>query len=821
MPWRPTLPYAFIINASTPQWSLPPWPEALALIPEAHPRVLVRPETVTSLQTTAKTGIKRMALMQWRAQARRYIGSPLPLSADKERVDYTDYNARIQQRWSAIADVEETMIPAGELAFMYLLSGDEAMAKEAIRRTMTVTRLDPDGYTSYKVSDFANGIIIRNAAMVYDYTYDLLSPAQKEAIREMLRRRLQNIYDDYRPDLEQRPYQAHAWQQIMTDFMAGALALYGAEDEVPEARHWFHWGLRMFVAFYPWWGGPDGGSAENAAYLTGMALFPSQLNAELIKNATGIDIMQHPWFKGNPYYIIYAHPPGSWRSQFGDAGQQWRPNHNLMVPMTRYAIAFDNPYAQTYALAVGRQPNTFESYLLYFLTAAQPAPPAPRPLSELPKARAFYDVGVVFMHSHLGEPDKNVMFEFKSSPYGSFNHNHADQNTFNIIAYDEILALDSGYYIGYGDSHHLGWTTTTAAHNGLLIDGQGQPIHNIEACGEIVSFFTGAKFHYTKGSAAAAYPGTSAERFLRHILWVEPNAYIIFDQVDTATPTTTEWLLHTLEPMTVEAEERWVRVRKDEARMSVYFAYPEAGTFSMTDQFAVPVPDEPVKGVAADYPNQWHLTAHSPQKTTSHRWLTGIFVDHSIDPTLQAERLSGGGWLGMQWTNSDRDRGNVEVDVDVGADEKIITTVAFSNWADVPSRSEPVAAQSPTPVQIKLAGVSAKASGLAVSQTANTAKDVGLFIIDGTELIRRGVPYFTSDQPLIMEILWDATTGKIPREQIKLYTHTEVSLRLYRQAKPEALLINESVVTEFTWDKSDNYLLLTLPIGNHVIQFKD
>ncbi len=61
--------------------------------------------------------------------------------------------------------------------------------------------------------------------------------------------------------------------------------------------------------------------------------------------------------------------------------------------------------------------------------------------------------------------------EFKCSPYGSHGHNHADQNTFNVSAFDEPLFIDTGYYHSYGDPHHNGWTRQTKAHNGVLVDG--------------------------------------------------------------------------------------------------------------------------------------------------------------------------------------------------------------------------------------------------------------------------------------------------------------------------------------------------------------
>ena len=60
------------------------------------------------------------------------------------------------------------------------------------------------------------------------------------------------------------------------------------------------------------------------------------------------------------------------------------------------------------------------------------------------------------------------MLQFKSSRFGSFNHSHADQNSFILSAFGRPLLIDSGYYPWYGSPHDVGWTRQTIAHNALL-----------------------------------------------------------------------------------------------------------------------------------------------------------------------------------------------------------------------------------------------------------------------------------------------------------------------------------------------------------------
>ncbi|MGI6543432.1 MAG: DUF4962 domain-containing protein [Limnochordia bacterium] len=763
-PWSESM--SFVIDAATPIWSVEDWSTVLSHVPLRHPRVFVHPDEGDALRAQMRVGGKAEVLSAWCHALAEQIGQPLQLEHDKPRIVTTDYNTRVLQIWDAVAAVKQTMLPAGELAFAYLTSGNEQFAQEAVRRAMVATRLDPDGYTSIKVSDFANGEIVKNAALAYDYTWHLLDASQKAAMREMLRQRIGAIYQRYRPNLEQRLFQAHAWQHIMTDFMIGALALYG---EVPEAKEWFAWGLRMFVAFYPWWGNAEGGSAENPEYLTDMSLVYSQLNAVLIRKATSIDIMEHPWFKANPYFVIYSHPPKHWRSQLGDFRSEAKPDGRIAVPMLHYALRFQNPYAQAYAQAVGVKPTTGDTRLLYLLSDIDAAP-APRPLGELPKARAFRDCGMVFMHSDIDDPSNNIMFEFKSSPYGSFNHNHADQNCFNIIAFDEILLADTGYYIGYGDSHHFGWTITTAAHNCVLIDHKGQACQKLDAYGGITAFFTGSGCHYTVGSAAAAYHDVAVDRFHRHVLWIEPDMYIIYDQIDTPTPTSTQWLLHALEAMDIDAANRWVRVKKGQAAVSAYFAYPSVGSFRQTAEFAAPVPEKPVKGKPEDYPNQWHFTADSPEKIKEHRWLTVLFAHRSDEIAPPVERCQGPGWLGAQWCRQ-------------GVDY----TVRFA--ADTGR------------VQMAFARIKAQACGLAAVINGDAARYMA---ISATEIVVDDLWTLLSDVPLIVE-----ATQEEAHIDLRVQVPSTAKIRL-SCTQPDGPLRHANA----EWDWHNGYLELTLNAGD-------
>ncbi len=63
--------------------------------------------------------------------------------------------------------------------------------------------------------------------------------------------------------------------------------------------------------------------------------------------------------------------------------------------------------------------------------------------NDLPLAKVFPDVGMVYMHSNLNDHRDNMMLAMRSSPYGSYSHMHADQNTFNIAYGGKPLFFNS------------------------------------------------------------------------------------------------------------------------------------------------------------------------------------------------------------------------------------------------------------------------------------------------------------------------------------------------------------------------------------------
>ncbi len=534
---------------------------------------------------------------------------------------------------------------------MYQITGDDRYAAEVRRRALLIAALDPEGYTSHRVSDFANGTLTEALAYAYDYCHDYLTEDERAQIREALLARLMIVAKAFRPSIEQRVNNAHAWQHTFLQFTAGCLVLYG-EDE--QATEWFEWATRAFVALYPWFGGAEGGSAECTSYFEGTNLPSSMDTRDLIFAATGIDLCENPWYRSNIYYTIYGHPPGHMRSQFGDhsRGPSSPQPHRTVLAATRHrAVIFQDPFAAAYAtsseadLVTARGPRQAWQWL-------SPELPEPRPLSELPGARAFADIGTVFMHSAIDRPDANIAIEFKCSPYGSYGHGHADQNSFNLSAFNEPLFIDTGYYHSFADPHHNGWTRQTKAHNALLVDGLGQPIGDLRPFGQLIGFEQGDEYAWCAGEAAGAYVDVDLDRFTRHLLWLKPDILLVYDQLEAPEPHTWQLLLHAEREMAVDEQSRSVDAMGEKGSARAVILSAGDLSFSQHHEF-----DPPARkwrdDRKFDMPDQYHLTAATVEATTSARLLTVIQVARAGEEFAgSVEPLAGEDWLGCRLTRA-------------------------------------------------------------------------------------------------------------------------------------------------------------------------
>lgn len=632
-----SVPERFELPASLPRWPLQPWDEYLTRIPAGHPRVFVSQADLPALRIRAAQLGSRMEA--WKVRVRAQLEKPYLLSDYESKVPAgaagkpAGHPDRKLLIWVSKEAAYALVSPIRDAAWLWLATGDTYFRDAACQRTLLAARMDPDGFICERNSDFGNAAMVAGLGLAYDFLHDQWSAEERALIRGVLMARARPIFERM-AGASQSLMRGHDWQHAYLDALTGALAIYGEESV---ASGWVETGLRTFTAFYPWFGGNDGGSFEGMKYYHATELVPHLRTLDLFRTAFGLALEDgNPWFRATPYYLIYAFPPGSPWARLGDSitGQidtgddTDQPRGRARLAANRMATLYDNGHAAAYAAMLPDDDTGFGvSELLHW---SEPTNVPPISLSTLPPARLFADIGAVFTHSAYTRPDDNVRFVFHSGPYGAFGHGHADQNSFHVIAYNEDLLLDSGYFTPAGDPHRQQWSVQTRAHNTLLVDGAGQPYGDNRGHGRVRHYETHEGWVYWVGAAEHAYPDAPLERFDRHVVWLrgdDVETYVILDDVRAAggTPRRFDWLLHAAHRMEVDEQAQRIVARGERGEAVVTLLGPAALRFQQDNDFGGHPAIYWRRGKNFRLPEQWHLKA-TAAPSVEQRFLTVIQV---------------------------------------------------------------------------------------------------------------------------------------------------------------------------------------------------
>ncbi|MGD9495078.1 MAG: DUF4962 domain-containing protein [Armatimonadota bacterium] len=621
----------FTIPEDAVEFPLPRIDEVMARIPDVHPRAYFHRDQLEELRAKVAQdpAYAEMAGPIIRAAQSR-LGEEL-----YPEPDYLPEGGL--ERTRAYAESFRTMRPftAGmeTCAAAYVLTGDERFGQEARRRLMHFMTWDPEGPTSVSNNDEAAMDLIMRAPRTYDWIWDLLSPDERATCVRVLARRVQQAHELHRAmPFTSRPYSSHPGRMI--GFVIEDCIILA--HEVPEARAWLDYTLRLLWSVYPAWGNPDGGWAEGPGYWN--AYIGMLQPVVLLLDNIGVPFKNKPFCRNNGWFGLYAVPVGGKMTPFGDGheGSVGRGNGEILY---RWSTLYRNPYWRWYAEQLGAGPGSAVGQFGFYDPTLQPRPP-----SDLPQARVFPDIGLAALHSNLADPPNNVYLLMRSSPYGSVSHSHASHNAIAIGAFGEALAISSGYYQLYGSPHHAQWTRQTRAHNSILVDGEGQIERSSTANGRITAFDDQDEYCYTVGDATAAYGGR-LDLFLRRVLFIRPDTFVICDELNAAKASRFQWLLHAREEMALDAEAQTVLISAGEARLLTRIVAPTG--LQMSQERGFPVAPE------RESPDQFHFTAQTTERAEAATFLTVLTAyragEESRVPAVEAIAGEGGSGLLLRW----------------------------------------------------------------------------------------------------------------------------------------------------------------------------
>jgi len=624
-------------------------------VPQEHPRLFLRPEDLPRLRQLAlapkdpKTGKlagPAASFAQLRAEADKIIAAgPMPEPAHKGSARDKENEELIKYWWPNREQTMKACQEAETIAFVYLITGEKKYAEAARKWVLHLASWDPDGPTNFQLNCEAGKPMLYRLPRAYDWAYAALSAADRQVVQKVMQRRIKDAWNS--GEVQQgtghlnRPFNSHG-NRIWHKIGECGIALLG---EVPEAETWLDYAVNKFHACYPVWSDDDGGWHEGLSYWAGY-MGKSVWWLQVADSALKVDGLQKPFFSQVGDFALYLAPPNSPNSGFGDLS--YRPPSGGIGGFMEYFIRAKGSQPDGRSAAYWRWwteqwKMKGEGGILGFLYEANlPALPAAKPPTDLPVSKVFQGIGVASLHTTLLDSRDDVHFLFKSSPFGTQSHGHNPHNIFQLNAYGEALLTTCVYRDLHGSKFHYQWVHSTRAHNGVLVNGEGQIKHTSAPHGRIVDHQFTPNWDYLAGDATAAYGGRLT-RCVRHVVFVKPGLIVLYDDLAAAQPATFQFMLHALKEFSVDEKSQSLAVDLPKAGVAARYLAPAPLVFKQWDGFD-PKPRK-------EFPNQWHVEASTVEKRQQLGMLT-VLVPYRAGqkPDWRAERLETDSSVGLRFT---------------------------------------------------------------------------------------------------------------------------------------------------------------------------
>src|SRR5712692_1569345 len=577
---------------------------------EAHPRGLPDPTTLALM-----LGDRQSAVAALTSAVNSLLSSALP-GAPSASVEF-------QVRDECMRTLNSLMA--------YLYTKQDIYFNDALRRVLNLASWDPRGSTSYANSAQASRFLAWTVALGYDWLSPRMPTGHKNQVLSMMQIRVGDMYNDVigsRARIAKYPRDSQGNQTLVVLAVISTLLA----GDLSEANTWLQSSLPLAINATDPWGTEEGGFANADAFGTsvvGELLVPWYL----LRWSAGVDLSQKAWVRNWSRFIAYFLPPSTPSGVFGDAADQ-----ALGEPWARFAKGYTH-FAPTslgrwYASQLTGEDPTRMEYLL-------------SPLADLasnvfpdgtPSSAAFLSLGQAAMHSDLADPARtSVYFKSSPAPYGSFDHSHADQNSFVVNAGGQRLAIDSGYYDGYKTAHWWQWYKQTRAHNAVTFDGgKGQLFFEQDGkmgYGAITNYALSPDHDIVHGDATQAYGGALSEA-KRSMVYLRPNLVLVYDKLASDTPRQWEWNIHALNLMNVGSD-RQISIENNGQRLCVDMLAGPTMRFTQTDLFTA--------APSGNLPRQWHGKFYSVDLLGAAEFVTLLNV--GCMPTTASASQTGGVWI--------------------------------------------------------------------------------------------------------------------------------------------------------------------------------
>lgn len=557
-----SVPRRFTLDTNYHEFKVTTGEEIVNAIPKTHPRMWFTQDTIGDFKNHLRETHGYDIYTKMLNTFRPYLNSTLP----NDPGNPTTANNYVQS-WSLRAQMA---------ALCYHLTDDESQKEQYLNFAVKVMKHfnswkydEPTDSTSFAAHDIAYFELMFRTAMTYDWLYNEMTSQDRDIIRNAIIGRFDYVKDRSLKSLRSEPYNSHIWSYFNAYGIA-CMALVHDEEWVNDYMVQM---LDLQTPNFPPMSVEDGGWSKGTRYWAYGAFSRDKWFIDCLLYGGYMNYYDKMWAQNEALWALYMYPDNSYGS-FGDGSNIQFPNYNHIIGLTKLGKNTDNEVAYWLRNKIGYlnaiQTQSFDA-IMYADTFEKDGK-AP---NDLPLSHVFVDQGAVGMHSTITDSNRISLY-FRSSKYGSYNHMHADQNSFIIEAYGERLATKSGFYDNYHSTHDKGFTRQTFAHNSVTYNGgYGQKDDLMNFNGNVDNFLTHFDFDLAVGDATRAYNGEIG-KFVRSIIYLRPDSYIVVDDLEAKSgeKSTFEWWLNSpSNTMTVGGNT--AIVKSGEVSLNANMVYPK------------------------------------------------------------------------------------------------------------------------------------------------------------------------------------------------------------------------------------------------------
>jgi hypothetical protein len=456
------------------------------------------------------------------------------------------------------------------LSLAFLLTKEQKYLDESKRWIFTCVKYPHWGNAHLVDVDLSAAWILFGLGIGYDWLKEDLSQEERALLRDKIILQGTRMYD-FKIENDGHGWSTNYWQNHNWINLTGlATAGYGLVDECPEVQKWIDEAKSNFDFVYKVMP-EDGSDYEGVVYWRygAMWLF---VYAHLIKEREGINYFQTcDFLKNTFYYRLYQAAPNlEEQINFGDCHDR-RSGHSTAI-YYKTAAEYKNGHAQKLANMVrteflerenalsnvkpGILPECFFEVLFYDATVEE------EEFDNLDLVKYFEDLGLVIMRSSWEK--EAIHFSFKTSYPGGkkqwdylwklkkeknydcfgLSHQHPDNNSFILNAFDKYFAIDDGY----------NRTVKASDHNVVIVDGKGYTDENQnniwknytqDIVAEIEKFRNEPSYTYVVGETSKMYQkDLNLTRFARHVLNTKKPYFIMLDELASDDEHIYTWIMH-------------------------------------------------------------------------------------------------------------------------------------------------------------------------------------------------------------------------------------------------------------------------------------